>query len=388
MTIYLDWNATSPRHPDVVAAIRRSEDTAWANPSSVHQAGRAARRVVEDTREQLASLLWVSPRDVVFTGGGTEANHLALSGARWLVTTRTEHPSITSQVEALAERGARVELAEVDEEGRVDLPSLDEAMSRCFSDAPRQSLDPQQGGLNNLNTPVVAISAVNHETGVIQPVEEIAQMVRARGARLHVDAVQLLGRGSHEILRNVDSLSVAAHKLRGPKGVGALAFACGWTPLPLGRGGAQERGLRPGTIDAAGLAGFSAALARLDESRRGYVHAGNLGRRFSAMLAERGRETALHGHGAERLDHVVNFRAQGWKGDELVAALDLAGICVSSGSACSAGTAEPSPVIQAMLGIEAARGAVRISFGEESTESDLDGLGRALERLHVLRSQG
>lgn len=387
MTIYLDWNATSPRHPDVTRAMLEAEERTWANPSSTHHAGRRARSALEDTRESLARILAVSPRDVVFTSGGTEANHLAVNGARWLVTSRTEHPSITAEAERLMDRGARVEFVEVAASGRITPEALASALDRIIAAEPHERLDSASGGLTNENTPLVALSAVNHETGHIQPTRELAQVVHERGARLHLDAVQLLGRGPLEHLEGFDSVALASHKIRGPKGVGALAFSCGWTPLPVGRGGAQERGLRPGTVDATALVGFGAALSRLEESVEGYTRAGQLGRAFVSVLTARARAPIfVHGGPGARLDHVVNFRAQGWKGDELVAALDLEGICVSSGSACSAGTAEPSAVIQAMLGREAARGAVRVSFGETSKEQDLEHLVLALERLGVLES--
>ncbi len=384
MTVYLDWNATTPRHPSVVRAILEAEESAWANPSSVHAAGRKARRAMEDTRELLAQTLRFSPRDVVFTGSGTEANHLALSGARWLVTTETEHPSIVAQAEQLRDRGAHVAFVPVDPGGRIDNEALAEALDQVLQADKPVRPNEAEGGWDNQNSPLVAVSAVNHETGVVQDLEALSKVVHGRGARLHVDAVQLLGRGPREQLQYADSISLASHKIRGPKGIGALAFACGWTPLPVGRGGAQERGLRPGTVDALGLVGLGAALKRLADSEAGYVKAGVLGRQLAETLRARAtRLVTFHGDGV-RLEHVVNFRVEGWQGDELVAALDLLGICVSSGSACSAGTAEPSRVIQAMLGREAARGAIRVSFGEESTQADLEQLCAALQKLGIL----
>lgn len=386
MTVYLDWNATTPRHPSVREAMCQAEEWAWANPSSVHQEGRRARRAQEDTRELLGRTLNFSPRDIVFTSGGTEANHLALSGVRWLVTSRTEHPSIVAEAESHAERGAKVVWLNVDERGVVTESALIKALDEVLDGTTVTPLDTGDGGLTNQNTPLVALTVVNHETGVVQPIVQLAHVAHERGARLHVDAVQLLGRGPLMHIEGADSVAVASHKIRGPKGVGALGFDCGWTPLPLGRGGAQERGLRPGTVDATALAGFGAALSRLDASVRGYERAAELGAALRQVLTERARETIqIHGAGAQQLGHVVNFRATGWRGDELVAALDLQGLCVSSGSACSAGTAEPSAVIQAMLGRTAAEGAIRVSFGEESTALDLEALIAALGRLGVIR---
>lgn len=384
MSTYLDWNATSPRHPSVVRAMVEAEQYAWANASSVHQAGRAARKIQENTREQLARLLGRSPRDVVFTSGGTEANHLALQGAGLLIVSALEHPSILAHAAWLGERGTKVLYAQVDAMGRV-VPSSIEALLQQELGVPRAETDRTSGGFNNSNTPLVAVMGVNHETGVIQPLAEVSAIARRYGARLHVDAVQWLGKGDREHLDVADSIAITAHKFRGPKGIGALAFDCGWSPLPTGRGGAQERGLRPGTVDAVALAGLGAALQRLDECRAGYERAAALGRRLAQHLTQWSRG-ALHIHGSDapRLEHVVNFRTEGWKGDELVAALDLEGICVSSGSACSAGTAEPSPVIEAMLGRPAATGAVRISLGEETTEAEITHLLSGLERLGVL----
>ena len=372
MTTYLDWNATTPPHPAVLAAMEKARETAWANPASVHQAGREARRLQEDTRELCASILRVSARDVLFTGGGTEANHLALSGASSLILSRLEHASITASASEFERCGVPVRWLPVPASGRLE------------PEAVRDAIDDMRTGAVLGARPVVAIQAVNHETGVLQPLVEIATFVDAAGVHLHVDAVQLLGRGAHEALEVAGSVAVAAHKLRGPKGVGALAFRCGFQPIPVGRGGAQERGLRPGTQDGVALAGFGAALARLAESRAAYERVAQLRAELErVVLAQPGAQ--LHGGEAVRLHHITNFSLKGWQGDELVAALDLEGVCISSGSACSAGTAEPSPVIESMLGREAARGAVRVSLGEDSTDGDVAALLDALRKLGAVR---
>ncbi len=389
MSVYLDWNATSSRHPSVRAAMDAAESIAWANPSSIHSAGRAARKIQENARERLAQTLSRSPRDVIFTGGGSEANHLALSGARTLVTSRLEHPSIVAQSEWMSEHGCHVIYVDVDEGGRVLVPAIEAALRDAVGPPLEEALvDRSGGGFNNRNTPVVAVMAANHETGVIQPLAEVHQLTQRYGARLHVDAVQWMGRADPEFLLHADSLAIAAHKFRGPKGIGALVFECGWTPLPFSRGGAQERGLRPGTVDAVGLAGLDAALERLDESEAHYQEVSQLAQKLSEHLSQCAR-VGLHFHGSDvpHLGHVLNLRFEGWQGDELVAALDLAGICISSGSACSAGTAEPSPVITAMLGRDAAEGAVRISLGEETRLDDLRSLVTALEGFGLLEQR-
>jgi cysteine desulfurase len=352
--VYLDWNATTPLHPAVVEAMARAADRAWANPASIHGAGRAARDELEGARELLAAQLGFHPRDVVFTGSGTEANNLALHRAGALVTSRIEHPSVVNVALALEQRGVPVRWLPVGVSGAVE----PEAVSEALAALPAHTDGPV----------VVAVMAANHETGVLQPLTDIAERVHAAGARLHVDAVQLLGRGDLSPLAAADTVSVAAHKLRGPKGIGALLWRPGQAPHPLLRGGAQERGLRPGTQDAVAAAGFRAALERCPESARRYAELAPWRDRLERELEP---WTERNGSGA-RLPHVTNLSVRGWRGDEVVAALDLQGVFVSSGSACSAGTTEPSPVITALHGRERASEAIRISLGEGSQAHDLE----------------
>ncbi len=221
---------------------------------------------------------------------------------------------------------------------------------------------------------LVTLQAVNHETGVIQPVAEVAALAHACGARLHVDAVQAMGRLDPEAWRGADLLALAAHKLRGPKGIGALLPRPGIALRPLLFGGAQERGLRPGTQDAAAAAGFAVAAERAVEGPRRYAATAPLRDRLEAELAPRSagaRAPDPQRRGPAR-PHVLNLSWPGWRGDELCAALDLEGVAVSSGSACAAGTAEPSPVLSAMVGEARAASAVRVSLGEETTAADVD----------------
>jgi cysteine desulfurase len=355
--IYLDWNATTPLHPDVAQAMREAERIAWANPSSVHAAGRRARGVLDAAREQLAEVCDVHPRDVVFTSSATEANNLALCGALGLATSRLEHPSVVRSAEALEARGVPVVWLDVLADGRVCLESL----ARCAGSLPPGS--------------TVSVMAANHETGVLQPLGAIAELVRRAQLRLHVDAVQALGKTTDRAWAAADSVALAAHKLRGPKGIGALAFREGTRLAPLLVGGAQERGLRAGTQDAVLAAGFKAALQRLPELQRRQATLSPLRDRFEAGLAA----FAVVNGTAPRLSHVSNLSFSGFRGDELVAALDLLGIRVASGSACSAGTTEPSEVISAMLGRERARSAVRVSLGESTTAAEVE---RAIALFH------
>lgn len=362
--VYFDWNATTPPHPDVLAAVAEATRTAWANPASVHRAGQRARAVVDDARQAIAELVQRDARDVILTGGGTEANNLALAGARALVTSRLEHPSVTRVAEALELAGGHVTWLPVPELGRLDAEAVARALAAAGPGA------------------VVAVGLVNHETGVVQPVAEIAAAARAAGARLHVDAVQAAGRVAPELLHYGDSLALAAHKLRGPKGIGALALRAGQVPQPVLRGGSQERGLRPGTLDAAAAAGFGVAARRALHGHERYAPLATLRDSIERTLAA---SMLVNGAGVERAPHVSSLAFAGVRGDELAAALDLEGVRVSSGSACTAGTSEPSQVIEAMLGRARARCTLRVSLGEDSTQAEvnefLGSIARVLPRL-------
>lgn len=363
--IYLDWNATAPPHPSVIEAMTRAAAEAWANPSSVHGAGRRARAIVETARELLGNVLGISARDVVFTSGATEANNMALCGATALVTSRIEHPSVVRVAEQLAAEGRPVEWLKVPASGRIGPDDVREALQRV----PRGA--------------VVALMAANHETGVVQPVGAVADVVHQAGARLHVDATQALGKLPKDAWRGADTLAVAAHKIRGPKGIGALGFREGAVPKPLLVGGAQERGLRAGTVDPVAAAGFAAALRRVPAGPKRYLGLSILRDRIERELA---RYADVNGKDPVRLPHVTNLSFRNWKGDELVAALDLVGVRASSGSACSAGTTEPSAVIAAMLGLERAASSVRFSLGDATTSEDVDSALQAIARVLAMRS--
>ncbi|HKO52968.1 MAG TPA: cysteine desulfurase family protein [Polyangiaceae bacterium] len=358
--IYLDWNATTPPHPAVLAAMTRAAEECWGNPSSTHRVGRQARARVEDAREKLAEICAVHARDVLFTSGGTEANNLALAGAVGLALTRLEHPSVTRVAEQLEQRGVPVVWVEVPATGRVAAEAYQEALTRL----PRGSL--------------AVLMAANHETGVLQPLEQVALMAHELGATLHVDAVQALGKLAPETWRFADSLALAAHKIRGPKGLGALAFRGSKAPKPVLLGGSQERGLRPGTVDPIAAAGFLAALEQAAQGPARYAELRLLRDDFESAFTS---VAELNGGQVARLPHVSNLSFVGVSGDEIVAALDLMGVCVSSGSACSAGTTEPSSVITAMLGRERARAAVRVSLGEGTTNGEIQAAKAAFRRV-------
>jgi cysteine desulfurase len=288
---------------------------------------------------------------VVLTSGGTEANNLALHDAPGVVTSRIEHPSVVRVAESLERRGVPVHWLPVPASGALEVAAVEAAL-----------LQMPQGS-------VVAVMAVNHETGVIQPVAAIAERVRAAGALLHVDAVQGLGKIDPACWQGAHSIAVAAHKIRGPKGIGALVWKQRRSPQPLLLGGSQERGLRAGTQDAALAAAFSAALQHAERSLATRAGLAALRERVEQGLAA---AAEVNGGDAERVPHVSNLSFNGWRGAELAAALDLEGLQVSSGSACSAGTSEPSAVVAAMLGPQRAGSSVRFSLGELTQADDIE----------------
>ncbi len=354
--IYLDWNATAPPLPAVVEAMAGAALESWGNPSSVHSFGRGARARVERAREAVARLARCDPRDVILTSGGTEANNLALRSAfaherGVLVTSRLEHPSVTRVAEALEREGrARVRWLRVNRDGTVDLSDLEHALA--------------EGDVR-----LVAVQAVNAETGVIQPAGEVLAMARKLGVRVHVDTVQAFGR-TEATWHEADTRSLAAHKMRGPKSIGALAVRQGVRIEPVLLGGSQERGLRPGTVDPAAAAGLEVAATHALTSAARWLALAPLRDALEAGLLD--LETArVNGAAAERAPHVTSVAFPRWSSAELVAALDLEGLAVSGGSACSAGTAEPSSVLSAMGDDQAATCSIRFSLGEETSSEDV-----------------
>lgn len=363
--VYLDHNATTPPWPPALDAMREVAETHWANPASVHRPGQASRAILERARRAVGHLTGMPARDVVLTAGGTEANNLALhapfaegAAAGALVTSRVEHPSVVRAAEGLAGRGVEVIWVPPTPEGFIDPRVVAETV----------------GGRP---VALLSVQAVGHETGTIQPIDELKDLAQTWGAWLHVDAVQAIGRMDAIAWTGADMVTLAAHKLRGPKGIGALAVDAGLKLRPVLRGGAQERGIRPGTQDPALAAGLAVAAERAGSGgpiryRALTPRRDRLEQALLALGAELGLRVEVNGPRDERrAPHVTNLSFHGWRGPELCASLDLEGVYVSSGSACSAGTAEPSTVIAAMLGTERATSAVRISLGETTTDEDV-----------------
>jgi cysteine desulfurase len=350
--IYLDHNATTPLHPEVRAAMAPFLDDGFGNPSSAHEQGRRARAAVEESRRAVAARIGVRPSEIVFTSGGTESNNLAILGTvggpgAHVVVSPIEHSSVLEPAAELARRGAEVTFLAVDGEGRVRAADVAAAIG------PRTAL--------------VSVGWANNEIGTVQPVAEIAAVCRARGVRLHVDAVQAFGKIPLDGAP-FDLCSLSAHKIGGPKGVGALAVRPGVSLRPLVFGGKQERGLRAGTENVAAIVGFGAAatLARPDEgvaARRELLWRG-----LEALGGAR-RHGPRHGC----LPNTLNVAFAGARGETLVAALDLEGVAVSVGSACAAGSAEPSHVLQAIGLDRAASGdGIRFSLGAGTTEEEIE----------------
>jgi cysteine desulfurase len=359
--VYLDWNATAPLRPEA----REAMAGAWGlagNPSSVHAEGRQARRLVEEARASVAGAIGALPRNVVFTSGGTEANALALtpglrrgvgSPVKRLLVSAIEHASVLSGGRFRAEN---VDAIGVTGAGLVDLDRL----GAMLADGPPA---------------LVSVMLANNETGAVQPVAQAGEIVHAAGGLLHVDAIQALGKISFDInAMNADLVTLSAHKIGGPKGVGAVVLADGLLGFePQLRGGGQELGRRAGTENVAGIAGFGdAAKAAVGALEADAVRLESLRNRLEDGLRQTPGVLVFSGEVA-RLPNTTLFTVPGLKAETAVIGFDLAGIAVSSGSACSSGKVQPSHVLEAMgFGPELAQGAVRLSLGWSTSDEDID----------------
>ncbi len=354
---YLDYAATAPLRPEALAAMQRQ----WSqvgNPSSLHTAGRAARRVVEESREQIAALIAAKPADIVFTSGGTEADNLGLKGIamasskRRLLVGAAEHHAVLDPAAALAGQGFQVDYLPVDALGRIDVDYLADALSDDVA--------------------LVAVMWANNEVGTIQPIDEVARLCRRHHVPLHSDAVQVLGQLDLDV-SGVTSVAISAHKVGGPVGVGALVLDRNQAVSPLLHGGGQERDVRSGTVDAAGIAGFAAALAAPKVDVRPLRD--DLIRQVMVTVPD----AVLNGDPVERLPNNAHFSFPGCPGDALLMLLDAQGVAVSTGSACTAGIPQPSHVLMAMGADEDLAGSsLRFSLGWASSQSDVDALAAAL----------
>jgi cysteine desulfurase len=362
VSIYLDHNATTPVRPEAAAAVAQAL-AQGGNPSSVHAAGRAARAVVEQARDAIAALIAAPASTVVFTSGGTEANALAIesavaAGSRRLIVSAVEHDSVLEGAKA---SGVAVEIAPVDAQGLIDLAWLRERLAAWA---------PEDG------RPFVALMLANNETGVIQPVAQAAEIVRAAEGWLHVDAIQAAGKIAVDSRGlGADTLTISAHKIGGPQGVGALTFGPRAVLSRRLHGGGQERGRRAGTENVPGIVGFGvaakAALAGLEA-----IAAQAAWRDALAVRVVEAGGVVL-GEGAPRLPQTLCFAAPGYTSELQVMGLDLAGVMVSAGAACSSGKVKASRVVEAMGRADLASYVLRVSSGWASTAEDWSRCGDA-----------
>jgi cysteine desulfurase len=367
MRIYLDNNATTPIHSDVMHVLEQTLRDVFGNASSIHKEGQTARRVIEDARESVARLVGATPREIVFTSGGTESNNAAIFGATQeagrchIVTTAIEHPSVAEAVRALERRGCEVSLVAPARSGEVAAHDVLAAMRE--------------------ETRLVTVMLVNNETGVVQPVEAIGRACRERGVHLHVDAVQAAGKIDIDVNElQCDTLSLSAHKMHAPKGIGALYVRRGVAMAAQIVGGAQERRRRAGTenVPLAAAFGAAAALAGDHVARRRMAE---LRDRFEAAVAE-SLDVTVNGACARRVPNTANLTFHGADGEGIVIALDLTGVAVSTGSACSSGRVEPSPVLLAMgLSADDARATVRFSLSRFTTAEEIERVAELLQQL-------
>lgn len=384
--LYCDYNAGAPVRAEAAVAMARALGAA-GNPSSVHGAGRRARAAIEDAREKIAAAVGASAENVIFTSGATEALHLVLDAFDaaerkepvfdedgFLLETLPPPSLIVCETEhdALFEHAKRREMlrAPVQHDGTIDLDVL-EAIVR---EAPKPAL--------------VAVQLANNETGVIQPIPQIAAICRQHGAMLLVDAAQAFGRIPVKIA-DLDAtyLVISSHKLGGPQGVGALVLAPGAPYATTRFGGGQERGRRPGTENGPAIVGFGVAVEwALREQEAEATRLAAMRDRFEAGLP---RDAVVFGAGAKRLPNTSNFALTGLNAETAVIAMDLEGVAISSGAACSSGKVKSSRVLLAMgVASEIAKAALRVSFGHESKESDVDEVLAALNKIAARRTQG
>jgi cysteine desulfurase len=373
--VYLDHAATTPMRPEAIAAMTE-ELARLGNPSSLHTEGRRARRVVEESREQIAEVFGARPSEVVFTSGGTEADNLAVKGLYWarqnrsrrrVLTTSVEHHAVLDSVRWLAEaQGAEAVWLSVGPDAALD----PEVLRAVISQAPDQ-------------VAMVSVMWANNEVGTVQPVSELAAVAHEYSIPFHTDAVQAAAQLPVDFAASgADAMTVTGHKLGGPVGVGALILARGVQPIPVLHGGGQEREIRSGTLDTPAIRAFAVAAAacakhRADEAVRLAALRDDLVRQVLAAVPD----AVLNGPppGELRLPGNAHFSFPGCEGDALLMLLDAQAIACSTGSACTAGVAEPSHVLLAMGADDSrARGSLRFSLGHTSTQADVDALGAVI----------
>ena len=373
MRVYFDYNATTPPSPEVVDRVASATRDIFGNASSVHHFGQQAKAALDDARSAVARLIKSDPSEVVFTGGGTESDNFAIRGAaeaaeasgrRHLVASAIEHEAVLNTLKALAKKGWRTTLVPVDQTGVVSPDRIREAMTD--------------------DTALVSVMHANNEIGTIQPIAAIAAVAHERGALMHTDAVQTAGKFAIDVRAlGVDLLSLSAHKFNGPKGAGVLYIKRGTRMQPILTGGKHERNRRAGTENTPAIAGMGVAALqaaqKLDEEA---ARLAPLRNRLEAGILASVSGTAVNGGASPRMPNTTNISFERVEAESLLIALDLEGIAVSTGSACSSGTLEPSHVLKAMgFPVHRTQNSLRFSLGLFSTEEEVARVIAALPRL-------
>ncbi len=369
--VYLDHNATTPIHPFVKKTLMAAMEV-FGNPSSLHQFGRDARKLVEDAREKVAAFINASPEEIIFVGSGSEANNTVINlfsccgfrscevpslgvERKEIITTKIEHPCVLESIACLQEKGTPVKYIGVDSFGKIDLKELKEAVSQ--------------------KTGMVSVMAANNEIGTIQDVKSIAGIVHSQKAMFHTDAVQAIGKIPVDVKDwDVDYLSFSAHKIYGPKGIGALYVRKGVPFCPFIRGGHQEKGRRAGTENTLGIIGLGKAIELREKEMEGeFKRLTGLKKRLKDGIEKNIPDISFNGHPTDSLPGTLNVSFNGAEGEAILLYLDLEGIAVSTGSACASGSLDPSHVLMATgIAQERAHGSIRMSLGRDTTTKDID----------------
>lgn len=370
--IYLDYAATSPVLPEVLAEMLPYFNGKFGNPSGVYGTAREARQAVEQARRQVAEAIGAEPGEIYFTSGGSESDNMAIQGiaraasgrGRHIITSRIEHHAVLNPCRQLEREGWQVTYLPVDRFGRVSPEDVEKAVTP--------------------DTALISIMSANNEIGTLEPVGEIGRIAGAHGIPFHTDAVQAVGCTDVDVRRdNIDLLSLSAHKIYGPKGTGALYIRRGTRIESLIRGGAQERGLRAGTENTAGIVGLGAAIriAKADMAVRTEAIR-HLRDRMIRTTLETIPGSCLNGPAEERLCNNCHFSFDGVESETLLLRMDLAGVAASGGSACTSGSTEPSHVLEAIRpGSEKTGGSIRVTLGRETTEADVDEAVRIMREI-------
>lgn len=370
--IYLDHNATAPVNPDVLKAMLPYFEENFGNASSVHRFGREANEAVAGARQQVADLIGAEPRNIIFTSGGTESDNLAIKGVAYanekkgkhIITSQIEHHAVLNTCKFLEKRGFEVTYIKVDKSGKVDLDQLRDSIRK--------------------DTVLITIVHGNNEIGTIQDIDEIGKIAADNGVSFHTDAVQTCGKIPVDVNKsNAALLSMSGHKIYGPKGVGALFLRKGTRLMPLQVGGHHESNRRAGTENVPGIVGmgkaFEIARQSMEKNRKKLVE---LRDRLQSELANRIGDTVVNGHPTDRLPNTLNMCFRYVEGESMIMMLDMKGVAVSSGSACTSGSLDPSHVLLAIgLSHEIAHGSLRFSLGAGNTREDVDYVAEVLPEI-------